>query len=83
MTVAVTLTHAAKKDIDSLPAVAQARVAARIAALSAYPLVSGVKALKGKLKGQFRIRVGDYRIVFTVATNSLTIVAIDDRKDAY
>jgi mRNA interferase RelE/StbE len=83
MTVAVVLTESAQKDILGLPAKVQARVAAKVADLADYPTVSGVKALKGALKGTLRVRVGDYRILFTVAAGTLTIVSVDDRKEAY
>lgn len=83
MTVAVLLSKSAQKDIDSLPVVVQARVAEKIVALAAYPGVSGVKALKGEHKGTYRVRVGSYRILFTLAAGTITIVAVDDRKEAY
>ena len=83
MAVAVVLSKSAQRDIDALPAVIQARVAAKIAALAAYPDVTGVKSLKGKLKGTYRVRAGEYRILFTLATATITIVAVDDRKDVY
>jgi mRNA-degrading endonuclease RelE of RelBE toxin-antitoxin system len=80
---AVVLTKSAAKDIESLPAVVQARVAAKIVDLRAYPDTNGVKALKGALKGRYRVRVGSYRILFTVSGTTLTIVAVEDRKEAY
>ena len=50
----VTLSSAAKKQIEALPALGQVRVAVAIQALAVYPNVSGVKALKGEHKGLFR-----------------------------
>lgn len=61
----------------------QARVAQAIVALRGYPNVSGVKPLKGALKGVLRIRVGSYRILFTFSSGVITITAVDDRKEAY
>lgn len=83
MTVAVNISKAAQKDIASLPVLVQVRVQDAILLLAAYPQVVGVKALKGSLKGQYRVRVGSYRVVFTLASGVLTVVAVDDRKDVY
>ncbi len=83
MAVAITLTKSAQKSIADLPAVMKARVAAKLAELFAYPNVSGVKALKGALKGQYRVRVGSHRILFTFENSIITIVAVDDRKESY
>jgi mRNA-degrading endonuclease RelE of RelBE toxin-antitoxin system len=83
MAVAVLLTKAAAKDIDDLPAAVQARVADKIVELAAYPKVSNIKALKGALKGQHRARIGDYRIIFTVSGETLTITSVVIRGGAY
>ncbi|MCL2726500.1 MAG: type II toxin-antitoxin system RelE/ParE family toxin [Polyangiaceae bacterium] len=81
--VAVVITESAKKDVRKLPAAVKARVAEAITELASYPQVAGIKALKGALAGKLRVRVGDYRIVFTVSKGMLTIDAIADRKEIY
>ena len=44
-----------------------------------------VKQLKGKYKGLFRLRVGDYRVIFDVIEERLIILIIEivPRKNAY
>ena len=42
-----------------------------------------VESLTGDLKGLFRIRVGDYRIIFRKLDDIVQIIAILHRKDAY
>jgi mRNA interferase RelE/StbE len=42
-----------------------------------------IKPLTGDLKGNYRIRKGDYRIVFTIEQDIITVVAILHRKDTY
>lgn len=42
-----------------------------------------LKKLTGEFKGFYRIRSGDYRIVFSINQNDITIVSILHRKDAY
>ena len=37
-----------------------------------WPAVSGAKPLRGDLQGSYRIRTGDYRVVFSLATDPST-----------
>jgi len=83
MTVAVSISKAAQKDIDGLPAVAKAQVAAVLTLLPNYPAIVGVKALKGALKGTYRVRAGNFRVLFTLGSGTLTVTGVDDRKDVY
>lgn len=81
--VVVVLTKSAQKDIVRLPADVQADVNAKVIQLRDYPAVASIKALQGAMKGQLRVRVGNYRIVFTFAAGTITIVAVTDRKETY
>ncbi|MCX6152193.1 MAG: type II toxin-antitoxin system RelE/ParE family toxin [Ignavibacteriales bacterium] len=45
--------------------------------------LNNIKMLKGEFKGLYRLRVGDYRIIFDVENNIITILAILHRKSAY
>jgi mRNA-degrading endonuclease RelE of RelBE toxin-antitoxin system len=51
--------------------------------LEQWPQVSGAKPLRGKLKGCFRLRCGDWRIVFRPIGGDLVVIAIDNRRDVY
>jgi mRNA interferase RelE/StbE len=42
-----------------------------------------IKPLTGNLKGNYRIRSGDYRIVFTLENDIFTIISILNRKEVY
>jgi mRNA interferase RelE/StbE len=42
-----------------------------------------VKPLTGKFKGLHRIRSGDYRIIFSIENETITVVAILHRKESY
>ena len=48
------------------------------------PYFSG-KALTGNLKGHWRYRIGDYRLIVKIKDNELVIIAIDigHRKEVY
>lgn len=50
--------------------------------LSTKPVLYG-KPLRGSLKNYFKLRVGDYRIVFRVERELVKIFAIMHRKDVY
>jgi mRNA interferase RelE/StbE len=49
--------------------------------------LSRAKALQGELRGRYRYRVGDYRIIFTIGSDGtvtiLTILSVKHRKDVY
>jgi mRNA-degrading endonuclease RelE of RelBE toxin-antitoxin system len=42
-----------------------------------------VVALQGDLAGSYRLRVGDYRILFTLENNALRIFGVRHRSEAY
>jgi mRNA interferase RelE/StbE len=51
--------------------------------LEKWPQVSGAKPLRGNLKGCFRLRCGDWRLVFRPVGGDLVVIAIDNRRDVY
>lgn len=61
----------------------QARIARAIDELADAPRPRGVKKLKGGTG--YRIRVGDYRVIYEIDdnANALTVTVIAHRKDAY
>jgi mRNA interferase RelE/StbE len=62
----VELTPGALKQLATIPRPVQRRIRDIFTRLMEWPAVSGVKPLRGKLAGSYRIRTGDYRIVFRV-----------------
>jgi mRNA interferase RelE/StbE len=42
-----------------------------------------VKALAGDWLGYFRLRVGDYRVIFSIAPDEITILRVRHRSDVY
>jgi mRNA-degrading endonuclease RelE of RelBE toxin-antitoxin system len=53
--------------------------------LADWPNVSGAKPLRGNLKGNFRIRTGDYRVVFKPSPDNqvVTVWKIGHRGGIY
>jgi mRNA-degrading endonuclease RelE of RelBE toxin-antitoxin system len=83
MAVEVRITPSALSELSALHEPILARVNGVIDRLHNWPNVSGAKPLRAALRGSFRVRTGDWRIIFRVAGHVLTITAISNRKDAY
>lgn len=69
----IEVTRAAQRDLASLPRSVFKRVDAKIQSLSADPHPRGSKKLEDKL---FRVRVGDYRIIYQVISDRIVIVIV-------
>jgi mRNA interferase RelE/StbE len=79
----VSMTDEAFSQYDALPKTIKERVRKLTIRLAGWPAVSGAKALSGGLAGWYRMRTGDYRIRFHVATDKIIIDKIGHRKDVY
>ena len=64
----------AKKFIDSLPLPDRRRI---FAALVALPYAGDIKRLQAQGEELYRLRVGNYRIIYTVDHDKLVILVID------
>jgi mRNA interferase RelE/StbE len=42
-----------------------------------------VNVLHGELAGAFRLRLGDYRVLFTLEENTMRIFGVRNRREAY
>jgi len=81
----VLLTLEARGNFHGLPKTIRARVQHVFLRLAQWPAVSGIKSLKGSLRGSYRIRTGDWRILFRVDEQArrVTVFRIDNRRDVY
>ena len=73
----------AARELEELPTKDRGRVAARIRGLSAHPRPPGCEKLSGQ--ELFRVRQGNYRIVYEVRDEGLTVIVfkIGHRRDVY
>ena len=80
----VALAASAHKELRHLPRHQIPRIYQRIVELAANPRPHGVQKLVGE-KDEYRVRQGDYRIVYHVddTVREVTILRIRHRKDAY
>ena len=83
MAVTVTLSHGAKAEFDALPLGIKGRINAIFGRLALWPNVSGAKPMRGVLRGSYRVRTGDYRVIFTVDESTLTVTRVGIRRDVY
>lgn len=83
MAYAVQIARPALRQFRSLPGDIQERLRSHIRALGEAPRPSGARKLVGQ--DDYRIRVGDYRVVYEVddSTALVTVTAVLHRKDAY
>jgi mRNA interferase RelE/StbE len=58
-------TESARRELRALDGQLQRRISTKMNKLCAQPFPSGVKKLYG-LQDHFRIRVGDYRVIYRV-----------------
>ena len=77
------ISHIAHKQIDALPHRFARRINEAVVQLANEPRPVGAKKLLG-IEG-FRIRVGDYRILYVVndASCSITVYRVKHRREVY
>lgn len=73
-----------QKDLRSLPTAAMSRVMKRVGELGCDPLLRHAVKLSGSER-LYRVRAGDYRIVYEVDTRAsrVTIIYVRRRRDVY
>lgn len=80
---AIFLSKSARKQLDKLPTDVVETIVISIQVLTSNPYPKGCKKLKGR--NGYRIRSGNYRVIYEVIDNKLLIdvIAIGHRKDIY
>ena len=79
----VVIGKAVIKQLQKVPSADYKRIKAALTGLSSNPRPKGYLKLKGR--DAYRIRVGDYRIIYEIKDNQLLviIITIAHRKDVY
>ncbi len=86
MSYRITFNRAYIKDLRSIPEHARRQIREKVLALAANPRPDGCKKLRGEFDPPlFRIRCGDYRVVYSIDDGVLLVLIIEvgHRKDIY
>lgn len=80
----ITFRHAVLREMRGFPRSIRRRLWTAIDELRENPIPAGIKKVRG-YNDHYRIRIGEYRIVYHVATKSavITIIRVRHRKDVY
>lgn len=83
MTYKISIRRKAQKQLDKLPAADYKKVKQAIFDLAQDPRPPGSKKLKGR--PAWRIRQGDYRVIYEIQDRQLIIIVLEvgPRKDIY
>ena len=81
----IVFTKSAAREIGSLDAPVVRRIWDRIETLALDPRPPGSKKLKGVIQPLWRIRVGDYRVIYEIHDRTITveIIRIGHRREVY
>ena len=81
----VTSSRRVEKEIADLPSDVRGRVVTAIKNLAGEPRPDGVRKLSGELKGAWRVRIGDYRVLYDIDDERqlITLLAVLHRREAY
>ena len=79
----IRILRSAEKETDKLPQAIRSRISNRILSLENNPRPKGTKKLSDR--DEYRLRVGDYRILYTISDSdsTVTIIAVGHRREAY
>jgi mRNA interferase RelE/StbE len=70
----VIILKSVRKELDRLPDDVASRILVRLAGLETNPRPADVKKLKGR--DAWRIRVGDYRVIYEIHDRILQVIVI-------
>ena len=84
MTYAIEVLPAAERDLRKVHPQIRARIRGALLKLAVDPRPPGARALKDR-PGYLRVRIGDYRIIYTIEDDVLRVVVVrlGHRRDVY
>jgi mRNA interferase RelE/StbE len=79
----ILLTKTAQKDLARIPKDRRSQVLQALRALESWPLLEGldIARLKGYTEKIYRLRIGDYRVVFLTAEDAIYILRVVSRQE--
>ena len=81
----IVIKKSAAKELESLPSKILPAVTKAILNLSHQPRPTGCKKLKGRFGDLWRIRIGDYRVIYSIddVVRIIDVQKVGHRKDIY
>ena len=78
----VILTNHAIKDLKNLNEITQKQIKEKLKDYSSNPY-QYAKKLTDPIIGEYRFRIGDYRVIFDISGNNIIVLRIGHRKNIY
>lgn len=78
----VLITEKAQKDLKNIDNEIKKRIIEKLKYLSNDPVSFSRKLINSEI-GEYRFRVGDYRIIFDIDGENIVVLKIGHRKDIY
>ena len=78
----VYLSRQAKKTLEKLDEDTRKRIIEKLKLLAENPFILPYKKIKGR-ENTYRIRIGDYRVIYSVRGQEIRILKIDKRERVY
>jgi len=75
--------ESAIKDLEKIDKLIARRILRRIAWLAGNLEKVAAEPLAGEFKGTFKLRIGDWRVVYSVENDSIIIQFVGHRKEIY
>ncbi len=76
MPYSILITPAASREIRGLDRPVQRRIKAKLEELAHEPRPDGVRKLQGAEADLYRVRLGDYRIVYKISDKELSVLVV-------
>lgn len=79
----VVFTETAAKDLEKLDPQTRFRIlgTAKVLEVSPFPRGTFIKRLRGSRTPLYRLRVGDFRIIYRIVARKVIVLMVVDRKD--
>ena len=79
MSYRISITKRAKSDIDALEHVVRERLGKKLLHVAG---LADIQLTDSRI-GEYRLRIGDYRVLFDLIGNEIVILRVQHRKDVY
>lgn len=84
MAYTILITKQAKKDIETLDTIVRKQLAKKLRYFESLDDIKAVaKKLEGNDYGAYRLRIGNYRVIFDLESRTIILLRVQHRKDVY